>query len=173
MILFETNRLLVRKFTAGDADGFFRLNSDTEVMRYIRPVKSREECDSFLSENINFYQDHSCLGRFAVEEKEPVKFIGSFSVLYLEGEADFHIGYALLPSSWGKGYATELLEAGLTYFFTQTDKKEVFAITEPGNTASQKVILKSGFSKKGQRMEDDKQLDLFFISREQHLAKGL
>jgi ribosomal-protein-alanine N-acetyltransferase len=66
MILFETERMVVKRFTSSDGTFFFQLNGDPEVMRFIRPVKSREQSDFFLQENINFYQDSSVLGRYAV-----------------------------------------------------------------------------------------------------------
>jgi RimJ/RimL family protein N-acetyltransferase len=46
--IFETERLIVRQYVfETDAENFFLLNSDEDVMRYIRATKSREECDAF------------------------------------------------------------------------------------------------------------------------------
>lgn len=164
MILFETERLIVRRFTADDADNFFLLNGNAEAMHFIRPVKTREESDAFLSENLKFYLDTSALGRYAVHTNTSGHFVGTFSFLYLSGEADFHIGYALLSNVWGKGYATELVRTGVNYFFTKTSRKELFAITDSANIASQHVLLKSGFYKKGQVVENGQTLELFCIS---------
>jgi len=164
MILFETERLIVRRFTADDAEWFFLLNSNEQAMQFIRPAKNREQSNAFLSENLNFYLDSSVLGRFAVLEKSSGNFVGTFSFLYLSGDADFHLGYALLPDEWGKGFATELVQSGLIYFFAHTSKKEVFAITDADNQASQHVLLKSGFFKKGQIEEYGKTLELFIIT---------
>ena len=48
-IIFETERLIVRQYVfETDADNFYLLNSDEEVMRYIRATKSKEDCDVFL-----------------------------------------------------------------------------------------------------------------------------
>ena len=53
-IIFETERLIVRQYVfEADAENFFLLNSDEEVMKYIRATKSREECDAFLEKNID------------------------------------------------------------------------------------------------------------------------
>ncbi len=165
MILFETERMIVRRFAESDAESFFRVNGDPDVMRYIRPAKTREQSDAFLHENLIFYKEGSVLGRYAVFSKSNASFLGSFSFLYLEGEADFHIGYALVPEAWGKGYATELVQFGMEYYFSNTDKRHLFAITEPGNLASQKVLLKNGFNKKEQMEEPGTKLDVFYISR--------
>src|ERR1700712_2001295 len=100
MHLFETERLTVRRFTLNDDESFFRINSDPQVMKYIRPVKDREGCNAFLSDNINLYLDGSVIGRYAAVEKATGSIVGTFSLLYLAGDADFHIGYALLPGEW-------------------------------------------------------------------------
>lgn len=166
MVLFKTKRMLVKRFTKEDAGYFFLVNGNADVMRYIRPVKNREESDAFLEENLNFYQDGSTLGRYAVFLKETAHFLGTFSFLYLSGEANFHIGYALIPEAWGKGYATELVQSGTHYFFEHTTKPAIFAITESENRASQQVLLKAGYLQKGQVEDYGKTLDMFFISRE-------
>ena len=165
MVVFETERMIVKRFRAGDEDLFFQINGDETVVHFIRPVKSRAESDAFLAENIRFYQDGSTLGRYAVFEKQSGAFLGTFSYLYMSGDADFHLGYALVPEAWGKGYATELVQSGIPYFFANTNKPAVFAITSAGNIASQKVLLKAGFQHKGQVEEHGQVLELFYINR--------
>ena len=165
MTIFETPRMIVRRFAAADADDFFLLNSDASVMHFIRPPKNREQSDAFLQENIGFYLDSSVLGRFAVYDKLSTQFLGTFSFLYLSGDANFHIGYALLPSAWGKGYATELVKAGTPYFFDHTHRDALFAITHPDNLPSQQVLLKSGYRRDGQIEEHGAKLELFVINR--------
>lgn len=164
MILFKTHRLVVKRFTDKDADLFFQVNGSPEVMQHIRPAKSRKESDEFLQDNIRFYRDDSLLGRYAVFTRRG-NFVGTFSYLYLSGEADFHIGYALVPSAWNRGYATELVRAGVPYFFAHTPYPSLFAITIAENTASQKVLLKAGFVYKGQSGEGSHPLELFYINR--------
>jgi len=151
-ILFETERLLVRHYTVNDGDNFFLLNGDEEIMRYIRPAKTREEADQFLSEILQKLEVDPATGRWAVEEKNTGVFVGSFAFIPIErteNKSDSYrmqLGYALLKQNWGKGYATELTMAGLQYVFTKTALTEIFAVTEMLNTASQKVLLKAGFT---------------------------
>lgn len=165
MLLFETERLLVKRFTADNADAFYQINSNPDTMRFIRPVKNRDESDQFLQENLQFYLDDSVLGRFAVIEKLTKSIIGTFSLLYLSGDADFHLGYALLPQAWAKGYATELVGKGIGYFFQKTTHPTLYAITETENEASKQVLLKSGFLINGLREEYGKSLELYYLNR--------
>jgi ribosomal-protein-alanine N-acetyltransferase len=147
MNIFETERLIVRQYNYElDIENFFRLNGDEEVVRYIRPAKSRAECELFLKQVIADAETNPSMGRWAVEEKQSGKFIGSFAFIPVEGTEDSQLGYALLKIHWGKGFATELLKEGINYVFTHTSLNEVYGITEAANIASQKVLLKSGFT---------------------------
>jgi RimJ/RimL family protein N-acetyltransferase len=162
---FETDRLIVRQFTPDDADDFFLFNSSAQVMQYIRPVKNREESDAFLEENFNLYLEGFPYGRMFVAEKSTGNFVGTFSILYLDGDADYHIGYALMPNYWGKGYASELVKFGSAIFFERTNHTCLFAITQPENNASEKVLLKNLFKLTGDFILNDEKLNKFAITR--------
>jgi len=159
--VFDTERLIVRHYTEADADNFFLLNGDPLVMRYIRPVKSREQTDLFLMEVIQYSRNNPAYGRMAVHEKQSGIFVGSFAIIPLEGTIHMQVGYSLLPSYWGKGFATELTKAGLKYIFSQTNLEEIFAVTESGNFDSQKVLLKCGFIFEKKYKENEKELNLY------------
>jgi [ribosomal protein S5]-alanine N-acetyltransferase len=164
-ILFETDRLLVRHYTEDDADDFFLLNSDPEVMRYIRPVKNRKDTDLFFAEVIQYSKNNPAFGRMAVNEKQSGIFVGSFAIIPLENTRHMQLGYSLLPSYWGKGFATELTKAGLTYVFTQTNLDVIFGVTEALNIDSQKVLLKNGFVFEKKYEENNKELNLYRVKR--------
>lgn len=173
LLIFETQRLLVRRYTSADADSFFRFCGSEDVMRYIRPVISRQESDTFLAANIQLYDAYPNTGRWAAFERASGEYVGSFSVLTMEGaETRFHIGYALLPQYWGKGFASELLAAGMRYFFNAHNQQTLFAITEVPNTASQNVLLKAGFSQTGILDEGGKTALVYSFNREDLPANG-
>lgn len=161
--VFTTGRLIVRFYNNDDSDNFFLLNGDEEVMRYIRPAKTRDESDQFLQEVIHQYSERAGMGRFAVNEKDTGIFVGSFALLPVEGEDKCHLGYALLPDHWGKGYATELAREGLNYFFTNGSYPEIYGYTETANKESQKVLLKAGFTFDSIKEEKGKELIIFIF----------
>ena len=164
-IIFETERLIVRQYDfATDAENFFLLNSDEDVMRYIRATKSRSECDDFLQKNIESYKTNPLIGRWAANEKATGNFVGSFAIIPIEGSNNIQLGYAFLKENWGKGFASELTKAGLDYYFKNTSADHIYAIAEKANTVSHKVLLKNGFVPDGTKKEDDKEL-LKFIYR--------
>lgn len=166
MTIFTTERILVRRYNIFDADNFSLLNGDEEVVRYIRPAVNRKESDAFLQKNIEFYDKHPGLGRFAAEEIATGKFLGSFALIPVENtDGEIQIGYAFIPEAWGRGYATEITKAGIDFFFSTQNADVLYAITETPNTASQKVLLKCGFEFYKNLKEAEKDLIKFVIGR--------
>src|SRR5438105_11700938 len=111
-IIFETERLYIRRYTKADEEHFFCMNSDPEVMQYIRAPQNREECNHFLLQNITSYEKSPLMGRWAIIEKNTGTFIGSFAIIPVENKEEFQLGYALLKPYWGNGYASESVVAG-------------------------------------------------------------
>jgi RimJ/RimL family protein N-acetyltransferase len=60
------------------------------------------------------------------------------------------LGWALTKSARGRGLATELGQAALTYAFTTLNAPAVVAFTEQSNTASQAVMQRLGMHPTGQ-----------------------
>jgi ribosomal-protein-alanine N-acetyltransferase len=170
MIIFQTRRLLVRRYTENDKDNFFSLNGNEDVMRYIRPAKTKEECDEFLLDVIAYSEAEKLFGRWAVEDKLSKEFVGSFALIPVEGKDQMQLGYALLPPHWGKGYASELTLAGLHYVFTQTSIDPIYAYTQAPNLVSQKVLLKAGFKANGNYKEGGKEVTGFMLTKNEYLA---
>ena len=165
-IIFETERLIVRQYIfETDAENFFRINGDEDVMRYIRAAKTKEECDRFLKETIAGYMKDPLMGRWAVDEKETGVFVGSFAFIPIEKTDDSQLGYALLKEHWGKGFATELMQEGIKYVFNETELKAVYGITEAVNIASQKVLLKVGFTLYEAYCEGEKEMRKFILRK--------
>jgi [ribosomal protein S5]-alanine N-acetyltransferase len=144
-LIFETERLRILRYRDVDIDDFYSFNSNADVMRYIRPVKTYEECVVFLNENLAFYEQQPLMGRWRITIKESGAYIGSFSLLFMEDNVQMHLGYALLPQFQGMGYATESLRGGVEYAFGKAGLQQVFCITTMENRNSQKVLLKCGF----------------------------
>ncbi len=167
MIVFETERLIVRFFTTEDKDNYFALSGDFDVMQYIRAVKTKEDSDAYLEQIIKDSETNASLGRWAVDEKITGNFIGSFAIIPVPSMPDkIQLGYSLTPGNWGKGYATELTKEGLKFFLDNHPLPEIYGFTEKPNIASQKVLLKAGFQPAGTMMEDDKELIFFIVKRD-------
>jgi [ribosomal protein S5]-alanine N-acetyltransferase len=55
------------------------------------------------------------------------------------------IGYGIVPSHQGRGYATEAVMALVTAAWRREGVRAIIAETEPGNVASQRVLEKASF----------------------------
>ena len=153
--------MLVREFTAADVEDFVAMNANEEVMRYIRPAKTREDAIAFLHENLELYQSKPGYGRWAAIDKALGSFAGSFAVFPLQYTQYIQIGYLLMPPWWGKGLAYEMLQEGLRYCRATLDLKEVVAVTRQLNHASKHILRKSGFVEDGLHYEDGVYDNLF------------
>lgn len=91
--ILETNRLLLRELNPDDAENFYRLNVNPNVIKYTgnSAFKDSQEARDFL-EN---YQDYNLngYGRWAVINKEMNIFIGWCGLKFGEMENETDIGF--------------------------------------------------------------------------------
>ena len=161
MTIFETDRILVRRYEQADAEQFYQFNSDPVVMRYIRDPLTRQKSLEFLAENIEFYSRFPEYGRWAMMDKSANRYLGTFMLRPSTALQEVELGYALLTPFWGMGYATESVKGGLKYAFSELGLESVIAITMPANLASQKVLYKTGFQLEKEYQEEGRILHLF------------
>ncbi|WP_370354197.1 GNAT family N-acetyltransferase [Kribbella sp. VKM Ac-2571] len=140
----ETERLVLRRFSAEDLELLVALDSDPEVMRYLtgQPT-AREEVERVVLPGIlKVYADHPQLGTFKAEAAEG--FVGWFGLQPTGVPGTVDVGYRLLRSAWGKGYATEGTRALIAHAFTELGMERVIADTMAVNHRSRAVMRRSG-----------------------------
>ncbi|GAA1601712.1 MULTISPECIES: GNAT family N-acetyltransferase [Kribbella] len=140
----ETERLRLRRFSASDAGLLVRLDADPEVMRFLTgaPTPRGEVENVVLPEILQVYAEHPELGTFAAEDADG--FVGWFGMQPTADPATVGVGYRLLRTAWGKGYATEGTRALITHAFTQLGMTRVEADTMAVNHRSRAVMRRSG-----------------------------
>lgn len=146
-IILETDRLWLREFVPEDAQAFFELNSDPEVMRYTGNTctKSVEEARQGLCERpIQEYRTRG-FGRRAVVLKSNHKLIGLAGLKYLDDLGEVDLGYRLLQEYWGQGLATEASLACVQYGFQTLRLPRILGLVETANVRSVRVLEKTGF----------------------------
>jgi RimJ/RimL family protein N-acetyltransferase len=70
---------------------------------------------------------------------------GGLSRAHVAGQDRLEIGWALLRTCWGHGYATEIGRAGLAFAFDELAADEVVSYTEARNARSRAVMERLGF----------------------------
>ena len=150
--LVETERLRLFEMSAEsatDAAFMLRVLNDPGFIRYIadRGVRTLEQAHAYLRERIvpNYPHGH---GMLRVELKSSGESIGNCGLVRREGLDGPDIGYAFLPEYAGQGYAREAAQ-GVVDFARRQGHKRLFAIVDPGNAASIRLLqhLRFGFER--------------------------
>jgi RimJ/RimL family protein N-acetyltransferase len=149
LIFLETERMLLRQFTVHDTELLVELDADPRVMRYITggaPTPRDEVEGDILPAFLGYYRKFPGYGFWAAIEKSTGDFLGWFH--YRPSPDDPpdqpELGYRLRYEAWGKGYATEGCRALIAKGFTEFGVQRVVASTMAVNTASRRVMEKSG-----------------------------
>jgi ribosomal-protein-alanine N-acetyltransferase len=148
-IWIETDRLILREVREEDAPGFFELDSDQEVHRFLgnQPVQKLEESEAVIQLIRRQYTQFG-IGRWSVLDKTTGEFLGWSGLKYetqiRQNQPYYDLGYRFKQSCWGKGIATEAALASLQYGFEQMKVPEICAAVHAENIASQRVLQKVG-----------------------------
>jgi len=152
-IVFETDRLLLRRFTEDDAPLLYELNLDPEVIRYtLDPILDLGHAKKILQGVILPQYKLYNHGRWAVHRKPNLEFIGWCGLKFLAERSEVDIGYRFMKKYWGQGYATEAALATLNYGFKQLNLGRIVGRALPGNKASIKVLEKCSMRYIGQEI---------------------
>jgi RimJ/RimL family protein N-acetyltransferase len=145
----ETERLVLRRFTPDDVDLVTALDADPAVMRYInggRPTPRDEVRDDYLPFWLAYYDRGDRYGFWAAMERDTGGFLGWFHLRPRREDPDDEpeLGYRLLASAWGRGFATEGSRALIRKAFEELGARRVYATTMAVNTGSWRVMEKAG-----------------------------
>jgi RimJ/RimL family protein N-acetyltransferase len=148
-VYLETERLILRRFTPDDVDLTATLDADPAVMRYInggRPTPRDEIRDDYLPAWLAYYEAGDRYGFWAAIEKRTGAFLGWFHLRPQDVDPDEEpeLGYRLIASVWGRGYATEGSRALIRKAFEALGARRVYATTMVVNVASWRVMEKAG-----------------------------
>lgn len=156
-MIFETNRLHVRKLRESDLNAFHKMQSNPLVMQYTTGiVKDLEGHRIEVNELISKYTlaDNS-FWIYAIERKKDAAFIGT--VALVKNERNDEIGYRFLEEYWGNGFGTEVCE-GLINYCKKNNFIKLTAYAVDANIASQKILEKLHFKFVRKQIAEDLQL---------------
>ena len=145
-VIIQTERLVLREFSSGDAFHFYQLNADPEVLRYTgdRPFINLAEARTFL-QNYDAYKKHG-MGRWAVLNKADHVWLGWCGLKYHEDMDRVDLGFRFFRLHWVKGYATEAGEKLLHFAFANLELPKVVSVALADNQASTRVMEKLGLT---------------------------
>ena len=141
-MLIRSERLTLRNWRDSDRTLFAALNADPEVTPDLGGPLDRAGSDAKFDRYVAVFEQHGFC-RWALEDLEG-KFLGYAGVMPSRPNHPIgphaEIGWRLMHTAWGKGYATEAANASLRDVFERTHLKEVLTYTSADNIRSQAVI---------------------------------
>tara|TARA_R110002072_G_scaffold95600_3_gene210743 strand:- start:1716 stop:2213 length:498 start_codon:yes stop_codon:yes gene_type:complete len=156
-MIFETERLLIRKLILDDLEPFHQLESNSNVLKYATgEVKNLSENKIELLDLKERYQKkYNDFWIYAIERKSDKKFIGTLALI--KDGIDDEIGYRFLEKYWGNGYGFEVCKGTIAYCKQLKFKKLVGYVVDE-NKASVKILEKLNFKIVKKFISEDLQL---------------
>lgn len=160
MLIYRTDRLIVRMYIPDDAPFVFDMYSRSEVQQFLGPSPRPHDTIEMSSAAIQHWR--------AVSESNPL--LGVWAVTLLNGEPvgtvmlkmaplsadaqplplsdDYEVGWHLHPQHWGHGYAREATQGAISRAF-DAGVGEVIALIHPANEKSKLVAKRLGMQHLG------------------------
>jgi RimJ/RimL family protein N-acetyltransferase len=142
----KSQRLIMRTGQLSDSAFILALLNQPSFYENIadKGIYTRDKAEDYIQNA--FINSHKINGFgpyiVTLEDSTPIGMVGLFKRDYIHFP---DIGYAFLSQYTGKGYATEACEQLLHH--VQSRFQMIAAITSTGNSASQQILKKLGFSK--------------------------
>ncbi|MFZ6010067.1 MAG: GNAT family N-acetyltransferase [Bacteroidota bacterium] len=164
----KTQRLILNRLSADDADFIYRLVNTPSWLKYIGDKKVRTLADAssyIITGPIASYQRHG-FGLYAVRLKENAEPIGMCGLIKRDYLDDVDIGFALFPEYTGMGFAFEAASAVMHYGKEFLKLRRIVAITTTDNILSMTLLKKLGLDfEKKIKAPDGEDLMLFVTGK--------
>lgn len=136
------------KFGPQHFDDYLRMVGDAQVMamiteRAIPADEARRDFDKLLAGNAI----HPDLGQFRVLDAATGDFIGLAKLEATRADRA-ELGYILLPPYWGRGIAGRIAATLIAKARQHPALRSLFAIIDPANVPSRKILTNNGFVSK-------------------------
>ena len=149
--VLETERLILRKMTLGDAEAMFSYSCDPEVARHVlwSAYSDISEARNYLRYVLRSYRQDKPTS-WAMELKETGRMIGTCGFMWVNEEhRSAEVGYSMSREYWNRGLMTEALSAVLKEGFENMGLHRIEAQHEVDNPASGRVMEKCGMRCEG------------------------
>lgn len=147
MTVLETERLLLREFTADDAGFVLRLVNEPAFLRYIgdRGVRTPDDARRYIADGPVAGYARDGHGLMCVVRKADGAGVGMCGVLKRDTLPDPDIGFSFFPEFWSQGYALESARAVMHHARGTLGLGRVVAITTKDNEPSMRLLGRLGF----------------------------
>lgn len=168
MTVLETERLVLRRLNADDAEFILDLLNQPSFLRYIgdKGVRNTEDAVRYIQTGPVASYERFGFGLFMVELKDSQTPTGMCGLLKRDSLPDVDIGFAFLPQYWSQGLALEAAAAVMNLAKEVLGLKRIVAITSLDNAASIRLLEKLGlkFESLIKLAEDQPEVRLFAMT---------
>ena len=175
MQITQTERLILRELQLADAAFIHAVLNDADFLANVgdRQVRTVDDASAYIASGPRTSYAQHGFGLWAVELRDGGTAAGICGLLKRDALDAPDVGFAMLPSYRGRGYASEAASAALTHGREQLQLERVLAIVKPQNAASIRVLEKLGMVRERRiRLTDDGPELLVFADRPAPLAPG-
>lgn len=155
-------KLALEKFTFDDFPLYYSLVSKETVMKGISyGALGQEEAEIRFGKLLYNSNLHKNFGFYKFLDLENNDFLG-FGKLEIEqlGDEQAELGYIIVPEHWRKGLGTKLSKLLVEKAIEDGLVHTLYAIIDPNNEASRKILKKCGFVFKGYQNLDGVQVEV-------------
>jgi RimJ/RimL family protein N-acetyltransferase len=148
LTVFEISQLIARQWALDDLDAFTALFCNPGMWTYLpgEPPAGREAARSMMERMLGRMQRWHGMGSFAVVRRVDDVIVGNLLLRPLGDNEEVEVGYHIGVPFWGNGYATEITTGAVCYGFEELGLQEIYGLAVPENTASRRVLEKSGLT---------------------------
>lgn len=137
--MIETKRLRIYPATRQQMEAFMATEADTDL---------KKAYSEMLEGCLRHPSQWEWYAMWMIEQRDGTH-VGDLCFKGLDANGMVEIGYGILEDYQGQSYATEAVDAIVTWTLKQAAVKRVETETEPDNKASQRVLEKCGFQPSG------------------------
>jgi ribosomal-protein-alanine N-acetyltransferase len=165
----ESERLVTRKLTLDDVDGWSSFFEDEEAVKFLpdRGFNStKERARNWIDRQLARYAEQR-YGLHALFNKKSNAFVGQCGLILqvVDGEPQLEVGYHIFKKHWGQGYAPEAAKLFIDFAFEYNQAASVISIISVGNIKSQRVAQKNGLAKVRQTRWSDLDVFIYLIDK--------
>lgn len=161
----ETTRLKFRPLEQSDFDNWVDLFKEQDVARFLdldQSLSPTQLCQKWFDKVFHRYEN-GLGGMNVLIDKSTNHMVGQCGLMVqtIEEEWRLEVGYAVLPTYWGKGYASEAAVKCRNFGFENNFSHSIISNIHIDNISSETVALKNGMTFE-KRLKD---FNIFSIDR--------
>lgn len=144
----ETERLILRPPVEADLDGWAELMGDADAARFIGGQQARAAAWRGMAAMTGSWALKG-FGMFSIVEKVSGRCLGRLGPWQPEGWPGTEVGWGLVRSAWGRGYAAEGATAAVDWAFDSLAWTEIIHCIDPENRNSIRLAERLGSAYRG------------------------